>query len=63
MSEKPTVIEKTSKKLKGQQLIAVGITIIGFIFIFSTPTFGALAFFGGLIYFIIVRVVAWWEHG
>ena len=61
-----TTTQLTSKKLKGQQLIATLMVIVGSIWIFSSPESGAglPAFIAlvGLVWFIVIRIRTWWHH-
>lgn len=70
-------VEQTGKGIKFLQLLCILATIIGFVGSVLTwpddnarirdqsPTVGIflLTFIGGLVGFIIMRIVAWWYHG
>jgi hypothetical protein len=71
--------EKTSKRWKRQMLMAAGCTAFGVIltcsgafsgvYIGSRPggisggELGVLMTFGGLVWLLVARIRAWWEHG
>jgi uncharacterized membrane protein YvbJ len=65
-----TTTQLTSKKLKGQQAIAVLMVIVGTIWLFvamgQQPASGAglplIITLVGLIWFIVTRVRTWWHH-
>ncbi|HVT88532.1 MAG TPA: hypothetical protein VHD56_06750 [Tepidisphaeraceae bacterium] len=65
------LIEKTSKIFKIQQLLAALMAIAGVMMCVAganmdvkpLAALGALALFGGLAWFTIARILAWWFHG
>jgi hypothetical protein len=72
----PRVIEQTAKKWKTQLLLAAGCMILGVVLICSGGTtgrrpgepnpvviFGVLSFLGGLVWYVVARLLAWWNHG
>ena len=78
LDEKPTVIERTSKKLKGYMLVGGFISAIGLLIIIvsiSIPTvgwstvprngavIGSSIMIIGIMIVTITRIRAWWHHG
>jgi uncharacterized membrane protein YvbJ len=61
--EKTQVIEQTSKRLKLQLLIGIGVLFLGFISLFSGSSGGAMVFLIlGFIIIIASRISIWWNH-
>ena len=62
-----TTTQATSKKFKGQQVLATLVIGLGVVFMVSgNPTammFGAAIGFAGLIWYLVARAQAWWHHG
>lgn len=70
MAEK-VQIEQTSKTLKLQQLLSIGVCVIGVICFLSglgskTPSsvtgIGVFLFVGGFIWGAVVKFLIWWHH-
>ena len=61
---KVQTIEKTSKKYKGQQLMAMLLGVIGFFMLFEEEarTVGGIICIIALIWYAIVGMGIWWEH-
>ncbi|MFC1888712.1 zinc-ribbon domain-containing protein [Thermodesulfobacteriota bacterium] len=67
---KHTTIEKTSKKFKGQMIIAIPIFIIGILLTivglsdenmsYAVP--GLIMAGGGAIWWLIIKILIWWRH-
>lgn len=76
-SRKVITIEKTSQKYKIQMIASIALMLLSMIScIIFFPSLkssnnnisgpmqvGALMFWAGLIWFIVVRILAWWHHG
>jgi len=67
---RPQTIEKTSKKYKGEQLIAllvVGVSLMGLVGTCDEGGHGQTVFMAllavGLIWYVTVRALVWWHHG
>lgn len=61
---KPTVTEQTSKKYKGRMLAGGLACCVGVVMMIGGySATGALAFLGGLVWYLIARGSAWWNHG
>lgn len=62
------LVEFTSKKLKGQKLIAMGIFFVGvmsIVFSFNNPTaliIESIVSFIALIWIIAIEIKIWWRH-
>jgi len=68
-------IEKHSKHLKFQQLIAIGVLVLGIVLTFAgigsaeggrmstTQTTGGLATFAGIVWLAVTKARMWWHHG
>jgi hypothetical protein len=59
-------IQRTSKNLKFQLVVANLIQLLGWITIFSeTPNYNMTAalILGGIALHIITRILIWWHHG
>jgi hypothetical protein len=59
-------VEQTSKKYKGQQLVAALLTMgsCGAVFVQDEPSSGpVLGILVGLCWFLGARIFAWWDHG
>jgi hypothetical protein len=70
-------IEKTGKSLKLQQLLSLGMILLGFTIlaaaiasrepgtteVSSAATGGSLMFFSGLVWRAVTRIRIWWHHG
>ena len=65
------VIEQTAKKYKGQMLAASGLVIISMFGCMggaaaNSPgmtVFSTLCFAGGVVWFVSIRFLTWWNHG
>ncbi len=68
-------IELTSKKLKGELLLAVAVIIVGFVILGSAKSantssniggilwgIGSITIFVGIVWVVIVKVKIWWHH-
>jgi uncharacterized membrane protein YvbJ len=66
-TDKPVITtQATSKKFKGQQLLAAVLCCLGLIIqmVGGADTYwGAIVLLVGLVWFIVARVGAWWHHG
>jgi hypothetical protein len=69
--QRAQTIELTSKKYKAQQLLATLTIVLGMLTTCvatsagsggSGAPFGVMFFFGGLVWFIVVRFLIWWDH-
>ena len=64
---KPTTIERTSKSIKAQQLLAFLLLAVGIVVAFigsaGAAAVGALIFIIGAVWLIVVAVMAWWKNG
>ena len=68
---RPVVIEQTSKKWKGAQLVCAAVAIGSMLFVAvgaasesgAIVALGVLGVLGGLVAFLIARIGAWWDHG
>lgn len=70
--ERAQVIEQTSKKWKGHQLLGAALLVIGTVTCFggaaeeggggTTVTVGTIMATVGLLWFIVARFGAWWYH-
>jgi len=66
-----TTTQSTSKKFKGQQVIAVLMLLVGIFWLFGALSQEPVAPAGlpmtitlvGLVWFIIIRIRTWWHHG
>ncbi len=56
-------IEKTGKKLKAAQIVAVLISLAGLATCCGGSEHGAIGFVLGIVVFIVVKILAWWKHG
>lgn len=62
-NEQTQVIEQTSKRLKMQLLIGVVVLFLGFLFLFSGSSGGAMVFLIlGVIIIIASKISIWWNH-
>jgi predicted Zn finger-like uncharacterized protein len=71
MDSSVVLIEKTSKKFKGRQLIGITLIIVSIFFVaigisfekIAASIIGGLFFLAGLITYVVARFQAWWHHG
>ena len=56
-------VQQTSKKLKAQQVYAALVFALGLFIMFGDVATGAIVSIGGFIWYAIVGVQTWWEHG
>jgi len=60
----PTVTEQTGKKYKGGMLIGGAAVCVGVVIMISGshPAVGVFTVIGGLTYYFVARIGAWWHH-
>lgn len=68
-------IEKHSKPLKAQQLLAMGVLVLGIVLMFAgmgsteggkmstTQITGNFATFAGMVWLAVTKARMWWHHG
>lgn len=61
--KKVQTIEKTSKNLKGQQLLSALIMIIGFFSCIVVHPGGSFLLLIGGVWYLVVSISIWWHHG
>ncbi|MNZ52554.1 hypothetical protein D3C78_704030 [compost metagenome] len=60
----PTVTEQTGKRYKKRMLLGCLISCVGVVFMVdgTHKLFGASALAGGVVFYLIARAGAWWNH-
>lgn len=57
-------IEQTGKTYKGQMLGGAALCCIGIVVaVTGAPGLGGIMLFGGVVWYLIARFGAWWNHG
>ena len=69
--ENAQTIQLTGKKYKAQQLLGVVALLLGLVILMAglasngsgATVFGTILMVGGLIWYLVARILAWWQHG